>query len=139
MRFFTSLATLKEDGRYIDEDDYSVLYEELNRQGIAYVRTTTGWRRREFNVDVLTYDINATLEQAEEITCQALKIWNLSDKVEKFSCESLQKVCDGNRFYYKRIYDLVPTSEIYAFATYYKTSFSSYVFLPKGEKAFLNI
>ena len=57
MRFFTSLATLKEDERTVDEDDYSVLYEELNRQGIAYVRTTTGWRRREFNVDVLTLTI----------------------------------------------------------------------------------
>ena len=135
MRYFTSHAKLKEDERTVDEDDYSVLYEELNHRGVAYIRTTTGWRRKEFYVDVLTYDVNTTIEQVEDITRQALKIWNLADKVEKFTCNSLQKICDGNRFYYKRIYDLVPTSEMYSFSTRYKTSFASYVFLPKGQRA----
>ena len=117
MRYFTSHAKMKEDERTLDEDEYSVLYEELNRLGVAYIRATSGWRRREFEVDIVAYDPATTVEKAQEMTRIALETWGITDKVEKFTTKSLDKLCDGNRIFYKRIYDIIPTSEVYSFTT----------------------
>ena len=139
MRYFTSHAKMKEDERTLDEDEYNVLYEELNRLGVAYIRATSGWRRREFEVDIVAYDPATTVEKAQEMTRIALETWGITDKVEKFTTKSLDKLCDGNRIFYKRIYDIIPTSEVYSFTTCYRSSFASYVFLPKSKKDCLEI
>ncbi len=139
MRYFTSLVKLKEDERIADEDEYDVLYEELNRVGAAFIRTPTAWRRKEFVVDTILYDTNTTIEDVRSLIQRSLDIWDITEKVESFKCESLEKPCEGNGFFYKRIYDLIPTSEIFFFCARYKTSFSSYVFLPKTQEQCIEI